>query len=111
MSHKTYMIAITIQNTNLHSLELELKTSPLFLAYWNYIPLIYCIKSNFSAQDITITLNQFCPGGGYIIAEVNPININGLLPKQAWDWFYEPIQHKGLLNKLTSLGGTGMKLP
>jgi hypothetical protein len=30
----------------------------------------------------------FFPGGTFMIIEVNALNMNGIMPKPAWDWFY-----------------------
>jgi hypothetical protein len=57
------------------------------IAYWNYIPLVYCIKSYLSAEELTVKLRPFFPNS-FMIAEINPGNINGILPKEAWTWFY-----------------------
>lgn len=65
---------------------------PFVYGYWNYIPLVYCIKSNKTASEIRAALENALPGGGYLVAEVNPQNIDGMLPKAAWEWFYTPPQ-------------------
>jgi hypothetical protein len=89
---KTYIINFIAAdvNFNLWQLTRYLHDSRDIIAYWNYIPLVYCIKSYLSAEGLTAKLRPFFPNS-FMIAEINPHNINGILPKEAWTWFY--IEH------------------
>jgi hypothetical protein len=86
---KTYIINFLAAHVevNLWQLTRYLHDSRDIIAYWNYIPLVYCIKSYLSADELTIKLKPFFPSS-FMIAEINPDNINGILPKEAWTWFY-----------------------
>jgi hypothetical protein len=86
---KTYIINFLAAHVevNLWQLTRYLHDSRDIVAYWNYIPLVYCIKSYLSADELTIKLGPFFPSS-FMIAEINPGNINGILPKEAWTWFY-----------------------
>jgi hypothetical protein len=89
---KTYIINFLTTDTagvkvNLWQLTRYLHDSRDIVAYWNYIPLVYCIKSYLLADELTIKLRPFFPSS-FMIAEINPDNINGILPKEAWTWFY-----------------------
>jgi hypothetical protein len=74
------------EGVNLGALQQYLHDSADIVAYWNYIPLVYCIKSRLTATELTYKLRPFLPQG-YMVAEINPQNLNGVLPP-AWDWFY-----------------------
>jgi hypothetical protein len=69
-----------------------LYTAPTpILAYWSYVPLTYCVKSYASSKELSERMRNFFPStSAYIIAEINNQNIDGLLPKEAWNWFYAP---------------------
>jgi hypothetical protein len=86
---KTYIINFLAARVevNLWQLTRYLHDSRDIVAYWNYIPLVYCIKSYLSAAELTVKLRPFFPNS-FMIAEINPDNINGILPEEAWTWFY-----------------------
>jgi len=96
---KVYCIAFFGRGVNLWALAQYLYDSADILAYWNYIPLVYCVKSRLSATELSIKLRVFFPEGQppqgcFMIAEINVRNLNGILPKEAWDWFYLPHHEK-----------------
>jgi hypothetical protein len=76
-------------------LERYLLDSVDILGYWNYIPLLYFVKTRLSATQLTEKLQGFLGSGIFIVAEVNPENINGRLPQPAWNWLYEPPTEPG----------------
>jgi hypothetical protein len=84
---KTYIINFYATDVNLWQLARYLHDSRDIVAYWNYIPLVYCIKSYLSAAELAAKLRPFFPAP-FMIAEINPDNINGVLPQEAWTWFY-----------------------
>ena len=84
---KTYIINFYAADVNLWQLTRYLHDSRDIVAYWNYIPLVYCIKSYLSAEELASKLMPFFPRP-FMIAEINPGNINGILPEEAWTWFY-----------------------
>lgn len=57
------------------------------LAYWNYIPWTWCLKTRLHSSQIRPDLLDIL-GGQFMLCEVNPQNADGLLPQVAWDWFY-----------------------
>ena len=69
--------------------EYFLKTDPHVLAYWNYLPGIYFVKSRASAQQLTLAVERLFAGLNYIVIQVNHFDMNGKLQKDAWQWFYE----------------------
>jgi hypothetical protein len=84
---KIYCVNFVAENVNLGALQQYLFDSADIIAYWNYIPLVYCIKSRLSSVELAIKLRPFLPQN-YMIAEINPHNLNGILPPAAWEWFY-----------------------
>src|SRR5947208_1909349 len=84
---KTYLINFYAPDVNLWALTRYLHDSRDIIAYWNYIPLVYCIKSYLSAQELANKLRPYFPSS-FVIAEINPGNLNGFLPHEAWSWFY-----------------------
>lgn len=57
-----------------------------FAAYWNYIPLVYMVKSHLTATEISEKIFRVIAGTHFVVAEINSGNINGILPRPAWDW-------------------------
>jgi hypothetical protein len=92
---KTYIITFGVSGVNINSLHQYLFDSADVVAFWNYIPLVYCIKSHLSSTELASKLKPFFAQDPYLIAEVNVQNLNGVLPKEAWDWFYLNHHEKG----------------
>lgn len=77
------------------------------LSYWNHLPLLYMLKTKLSASDLTNKLLPFFDKRLFVVLEVDPENVSGWLPMQAWDWFKVPAPpykapHSALVNKLLS---------
>jgi hypothetical protein len=88
-SVKTYCITFGVADVNLPALVQYLFDSADVLAFWNYIPLVYCVKSLLLATELTYKLRPFFPPTGpLMVVEINAANLNGLLPPDAWTWFY-----------------------
>jgi hypothetical protein len=112
---RTYIINFIVQGVDLGALTRYLHENREIIAYWNYLPLVYCVKSYLSANELADRLRPYLPHL-FIIAEINPQNVNGILPQDAWSWFYMDHHHKqelpqGLLSGLGGLGGLGGLLP
>jgi hypothetical protein len=91
---RVYILNFWVQGVNLGALNQYLHDSVDVIAYWNYIPLVYCIKSRLAATELTYKLMPFFPHG-FMVAEVNTWNMNGTIPREAWDWFYLDHHEKG----------------
>lgn len=92
---KTYCINFGVLGVNVPAFTQYLYDSADIIAFWNYIPLVYCIKSRLLASELAPKVRHFFPNGGYMIAEINSNNADGWLPADAWDWFYLEHHHKG----------------
>lgn len=58
-------------------------------AWWNHIPLVYVIRSRSSVKALTDKFVKVGNGAKFLLSEINTTNMNGFLPKVAWDWFNE----------------------
>jgi hypothetical protein len=99
----TYIINFFAEGVDFWTLNRHLHDSRDIIAYWNYIPLVYCVKSYLSATELAAKLQPYFPRGGFMIAEINANNMNGILPPEAWSWFY--IEHHEKREPPLSLGG------
>ncbi|WP_461318690.1 hypothetical protein [Bradyrhizobium barranii] len=89
---KIYMVTFFLdEKTSLPVLHQYLNDSVDIQGFWNYVPLVYCIKSPLNATELTHKLSAFFTAG-FMVAEINPQNLNGRLPagQPAWEWFYQP---------------------
>lgn len=89
MDVKTYMIVFYNTNVNVVYLNQYIMNSPYVLSYWNYLPLIYCIKSRANVNDLRIHFEPMLGLQNFLIAEIKPNNISGRLPPAAWPWFQQ----------------------
>jgi hypothetical protein len=84
----TYIINFFAEGVNVWTLTRYLHDSRDIIAYWNYIPLVYCVKSPLLATELAAKLQPYFPLGRFMIVEINAKNMNGMLPEEAWTWFY-----------------------
>jgi hypothetical protein len=99
----TYIINFFAEGVNLWALTQYLHENKEIIAYWNYIPLVFCVKTYLSSQDLTERLQPYFPHP-FMIAEINENNINGRLPQEAWQWFYMEHHQKQVFPSLAGLG-------
>ena len=113
---KVYCITFYAQGVNLAAFTQYLYDSADIVAFWNYIPLVYCVKSRLSATDLTKKIHPFFPPahtypyGYFMVAEIKEANLNGVLPKDAWDWFYLPHHEKNRPPSLTGIAAVDLGL-
>ena len=116
---KTYILTFIVNNARMPDLENFIRYNPSIRAYWNHIPLVYCVKSELTAAQLRTQIEPFFPQGGFMIAELNPGNVDGRLPEDAWKWFYADPPPGGLgalaggnalLGNPSALGGLGQGL-
>src|SRR5262245_49402137 len=86
---KTYMVSAGLVPNALSGLEHFLRNDHRIEAYWNYLPGVYFVKSNFTAEQLSYGFEPYFGGASFIVVEVNPFNMNGRMPKGTWGWFYE----------------------
>lgn len=93
---RIYIITFFSGNVNIDAMNKIITGSPYFSSYWNYLPLVYCVKSTYPANEIRAHLDLAFIGGNFMIAEINPHNLDGRLAQEAWDWFYKNDAPKSL---------------
>jgi hypothetical protein len=87
---RTYSINFVAHGADIEGLLNFFRFDPRVLGYWNYIPLVYCIKCHASSTEVVTWIGRYFPLGNYMVAEIYPSNINGSLSGDAWNWFYAP---------------------
>jgi hypothetical protein len=92
--YRTYVMTFP-PNANLNEIERYVRTDTRIASYWNYLPYVFCVKTEMSASELA---NLFAAAASsYFIAEINAgslamgTSISGRLPKSAWDWFQAPL--------------------
>ncbi len=93
---KIYSINFWAEGVNFGAIQQYLYDSSDIIAYWNYIPLLYCVKSNLSSTELAEKLSHFIPSNNFLVAQIDRSNMNGVLPQSAWDWFY--LEHHQKIN-------------
>ena len=87
MNVKTYIIVFYNPNVSVENINRWILYSPYVLSYWNYLPLVYCIKSYSLVDELRVHFEPILGMHNFIIAEINSENISGRLPAEAWPWF------------------------
>jgi hypothetical protein len=87
---RTYILTFnfTGQNFNFAGLHQYITDSKDLAAYWNYIPFVYMIKSRLLANELFQKFHAVMDDAQFVVAEINPQNIQGWVPQPAWDWIY-----------------------
>lgn len=87
---RTYVLVFQIDpvHVNIAALERYLTDSREILGYWAHIPFVYFFKSRLLANDLANRFVPFFPQLNFVIAEISPLNLNGMMPPQTWQWFY-----------------------
>jgi len=89
MNYKIYVINFLASNVNFAAFHRYLSDSIDVLAYWNYIPAVYCVKTHLDATALRDRLRPFLPDL-MMVAQIDPKNLDGYMPTQEmWSWFYE----------------------
>lgn len=87
---KTYILTFT--GSDQHTIDqieqIIQRDRRTFQSYWNYMPYVFCVMSETSARDLAMIFERVA--SKFFIAEINSSNINGRLPKAAWEWFGTP---------------------
>jgi hypothetical protein len=99
--HKTYILALTAGGA-ISEVEYVIRNHPQVLSYWNYIPFVFCLKSNATARELATIFEKHA--SHFFIAEIEASNVNGRLPKPAWEWFNAPVEPdvlRGVRNRLS----------
>ncbi len=86
---KFYILTFDARGVSLPALTRYLQDSNAIVGYWNYIPLVYCVKSYHDCHDLAVKISAFMGDSNFVLMEINKNNIDGRLPQRAWEWFYQ----------------------
>lgn len=87
MDIKTYSIVFFNPNLNVEHFNRWILYSPYVLSYWNYLPLVYFVKSRSTVHELRVHIEPVLGMQNFIIAEIVTNNLSGRLPPEAWPWF------------------------
>jgi hypothetical protein len=93
--YKTYVLVVT-PRANLDEVGHLVQTDPRIPAYWNYLPYLFCVKTEMSAKELAELFTD-AAGSGFLVVEIDTSNMNGKLPRAAWEWFREPAEAEDAL--------------
>lgn len=87
-----YMISYPCDISNMKDIENEIKKCK---SWWNYIDFNWIVLTNENVNDIW---NRFEPiidkTKHFLIIEVNPINLQGWLKQEEWDYINNTLRRK-----------------
>jgi hypothetical protein len=110
MEPKTFLLVFDVQKNAgaLSALHRYIMDSRDFVGYWNYIPFVYIVKTYEPLASVREKLRFILTNGNFLIAEVSAAQMDGLLTRDAWDWF----KHShGQLSIADLLSGSGSDKP
>jgi hypothetical protein len=100
--YKTYVINVP-PSADLSQLQYYVQVDPRILSYWNYLPYLFCVKTEMTAKEIAEAFSDV--SDSMFVAEINPQNVYGRLPKAAWEWFKAPVgSRKSLPDQPSAMG-------
>jgi hypothetical protein len=115
MGPRTYLLVYdTSKNPDvLHALHRYIMDSKDFVGYWNYIPFVYVVKTYEALPVLREKFSFIFRNSGFLLAEIFPHSVDGLLPREAWDWFWHShgqlslseVLTKNQLQEAAGLGG------
>lgn len=65
-----------------------MQREPRIPAYSNYL---FCVKTEMSAKGLA-ELFADAAVSGFLVVEIDPMNMNGKLQRAAWEWFKDPVE-------------------
>ncbi|CVI22773.1 hypothetical protein AGR1A_Lc80297 [Agrobacterium fabacearum CFBP 5771] len=85
-----YAIYGEFDGVNFPALRQYILDSVDILSFWNHLPGLFLIKTKIELNTFTYKIAPFFGGKFFIVMQVNPSNVNGVLPLPAWEWFRTP---------------------
>ena len=86
---KTYQLSFDPYKTDAEQLHEVIKNSELIENWAHYLLSFYLFVSENSLKDINHEIKEKWPNQDYFISEIDPKNVSGWLPKDAWTWIDE----------------------
>ncbi len=87
---KTYAIYGDYSQVNVPAFSRYIIDCVDFLSYWNNLPLLFIVKTKIHVSEVAEKCSPFFVNGNFLVAEINPMGVNGRLPMGAWQWFTTP---------------------
>jgi hypothetical protein len=85
---KTYLISMDLLDAtlDLDGLKEFIKTSALFINWWNHIPGVFLVVSDHDAAAISKVVRRYTNDARALVIETNPLDSDGWLSDRAWQW-------------------------
>jgi len=78
---------IPFDANGLHQFVINLHMKGQISEWWHYIPgPIYLVKTNLDTNQINSLFFQHMNGLQYLLIKVDPSEVGGFLPPEAWNW-------------------------
>lgn len=89
---RMYLLVFDVSRVpvNMEALHTYIRDSRDITSYWNYIPLVYIIRTHLDLHAMSAKLNAMFGGAWFLLTEINGQSTNGILPLPAWDWINAP---------------------
>jgi hypothetical protein len=85
---KCYILVLdSSSKVNFTAVHRYILDSKYFASYWNYIPFMYCLKTELDIYSLQTSFVQILGGENFFLTEIDPNAVGGWLPMVAWDWF------------------------
>jgi len=59
-----------------------------FDRWWSNVPLVWIVETSLNSSRIAEILKPTMGTESFLVARIDEADINGYLPRYAWDWFY-----------------------
>lgn len=88
MANNIYILTFDrSENFDYNKLHQFIKNDTLEITdWWHYIKSSYLLVSPYSADFLANKIMQVIPNQNFLVIKLNPIDHQGWLPKDAWDW-------------------------
>ena len=88
MGERLFMISVDWDHPALdvEGLRAFISASHVFRNWWNHIPTIFLVTSEYTADEISAKLKKFSRDANLLVMEVNPQESEGWLPDRGWQW-------------------------
>lgn len=72
-------------------------------SWWHYIPSVYIVTSEANSEVLANQITFSYPGLKFLIAKLDLTDVNGVLPKGAWDWISNNNNKKVELTRVSNM--------
>jgi hypothetical protein len=88
MKNRTYLITLDLLDPTLEldGLKEFIKTSSLFLNWWNHIPGVFLVVSEADAATISKAVRRYTNEARLLVIETRPEESDGWISERGWKW-------------------------